>query len=467
MAIDVASKYRRALSMIGLMLKAAADDADSASIWITTVSGAPSDGDGAPNGSFALRKDGAAETTAYVKVSGAYVALGSASGAVLDVLFDANTILKADTDNTPVALTVAEDTIVGRLTAGSITALSVAQVRTLLDVLTAATLAATTNGNGASLIGIEDAGTLYAATTVEGALAEVRTEADTANARIVNRVDPMAVFGTWAVDGDGARTNGAGLVGATPVLTAVAAGQAKCDNGGVIGNLSAGPLAGYTSNYQLFPDAPADDDAFYVGQSVPFCEVAFNVGVAQSSTGGCFTWEYWNGAWSTLTLAWDGTSAAATDGSRSFERDGAISFVPPADWAQTGVNGVTVYWIRCRVSTVANIGVALGTMDATTPEVVTPGDGFLARLAGTIETIRLSDAAATLHTTADVKFILMNYTTGAHSGVLTFAQDQRTDYWSGLSLATANGDELGVVVTQEDGANEPTNVMLELGYVVA
>jgi len=35
-------------------------------------------------------------------------------------LFDANTILKADTDNAPEALTVAEQTVVGRLTGGNI-----------------------------------------------------------------------------------------------------------------------------------------------------------------------------------------------------------------------------------------------------------------------------------------------------------------------------------------------------------
>jgi len=46
--------------------------------------------------------------------------------------FDANTILKADSNNTPVALTIAEQRIVGRITAGVITALTAAQVNTLL-----------------------------------------------------------------------------------------------------------------------------------------------------------------------------------------------------------------------------------------------------------------------------------------------------------------------------------------------
>jgi len=39
---------------------------------------------------------------------------------VNDSLFDANTILKADSDDTPVALTIAEQEVVGRLTGGNI-----------------------------------------------------------------------------------------------------------------------------------------------------------------------------------------------------------------------------------------------------------------------------------------------------------------------------------------------------------
>lgn len=48
--------------------------------------------------------------------------------------FDANTILKADTDDTPIALTVPEDTLVGRLSGGQITALTISQINTLLNI---------------------------------------------------------------------------------------------------------------------------------------------------------------------------------------------------------------------------------------------------------------------------------------------------------------------------------------------
>lgn len=48
--------------------------------------------------------------------------------------FDANTILKADADNTPIKLAVEEQRILGRITGGTIAALTAAQVRTLCDV---------------------------------------------------------------------------------------------------------------------------------------------------------------------------------------------------------------------------------------------------------------------------------------------------------------------------------------------
>jgi len=60
-----------------------------------------------------------------------------ASDFVWDSLFDANTILKADSDNTPAALTVAEQRLVGRITSGVITALTAAQVNTLLGTFLA------------------------------------------------------------------------------------------------------------------------------------------------------------------------------------------------------------------------------------------------------------------------------------------------------------------------------------------
>ena len=54
--------------------------------------------------------------------------------AVMEGLFDANTILKADTDNTPAALTIEEQKLIGRITDGQIAGLTATQVRTLLNI---------------------------------------------------------------------------------------------------------------------------------------------------------------------------------------------------------------------------------------------------------------------------------------------------------------------------------------------
>jgi hypothetical protein len=58
----------------------------------------------------------------------------SLAGAVMKTDFDANTILKADADNTPITLTVAEDRIVGRISGGVIDDLTPTQVRSIINV---------------------------------------------------------------------------------------------------------------------------------------------------------------------------------------------------------------------------------------------------------------------------------------------------------------------------------------------
>ena len=59
---------------------------------------------------------------------------GEPADTVNKTLFDAQTLLRATADDTPTALTVAEQRLVGRITAGNIEALTVAQVLTMLNV---------------------------------------------------------------------------------------------------------------------------------------------------------------------------------------------------------------------------------------------------------------------------------------------------------------------------------------------
>jgi len=57
--------------------------------------------------------------------SAVYATIASLSSYVAKSLYDAHTILYATTDNTPAALTVSEQTVVGRATGGNITALAI------------------------------------------------------------------------------------------------------------------------------------------------------------------------------------------------------------------------------------------------------------------------------------------------------------------------------------------------------
>jgi len=75
-----------------------------------------------------------ASTDLVVNLNAAFLNGVESSGFVAVETFDANSILKADSDNTPIVQTVAEQRLVGRITAGSITDLTVAQVKTLLDL---------------------------------------------------------------------------------------------------------------------------------------------------------------------------------------------------------------------------------------------------------------------------------------------------------------------------------------------
>ena len=89
------------------------------------------------------------------------------SGAVLDSDYNSNTILAATADNTPAAVTVAEQTLVGRITSGNITALTAAQIRTLLNIENGADATDADNVNSAGAVMESDynANTILAATS--------------------------------------------------------------------------------------------------------------------------------------------------------------------------------------------------------------------------------------------------------------------------------------------------------------
>ena len=78
---------------------------------------------GAGTSGYFLKTQGASANPVWADIS---------STCVANSLFDAHTVLYATTDDTPAALTVGEQTVVGRITGGNIAALTVAQLQALV-----------------------------------------------------------------------------------------------------------------------------------------------------------------------------------------------------------------------------------------------------------------------------------------------------------------------------------------------
>ena len=291
----------------------------------------------------------------------------------------------------------------------------------------------------------------------------------------------MAAYGSWQLANDGAATNGGGIVGDVS-LNITAEPTVVYDHGTTtfVDLIDSSDLTGWTNDNQLSADAgneeagtdadgSTDGDAVYFGHTIPFCEISFDLNPVGVNAAKAWRWEYYNGTqWNIIPAAsfFDNTDLANQDGEQSFEQDGAVSFIPPSDWATVAITGsglpVTIFWIRARV--VAAQITTTPITNGVEPKIVTPLDGFTCPHGGTITGIRVIDGKpGTDRSDASLKFIFMNFTTGAHSGELTWVLAQRQDAFTGLTLAVNQDDELGVLVTGEDIRNkDPHEVLLEL-----
>jgi len=104
----------------GAVIGPASSTAGYFAIWNGTTGKLLQDGGGAPG------------TMAYETATNYLTTAAAATTYVAQALFDAQTIIAAVTDDTPAAVTVAEQTIVGRITSGNIAALTAAQVMGVL-----------------------------------------------------------------------------------------------------------------------------------------------------------------------------------------------------------------------------------------------------------------------------------------------------------------------------------------------
>ena len=268
----------------------------------------------------------------------------------------------------------------------------------------------------------------------------------------------LAIPTTLAVRG-GSASDGV-LVGS---LTPAAVDYALLDDGGAYTDEATDINDAGASDVGLFPATETIDDGFLFGCDNKFCGVKVTVGTAGvvgGTAAATLTWEYYNGTvWGTIEASsFLDDSASFTAGTSTY----FITFVPPADWAASTIDSQEAYWLR------ANVDVA----DITTTPLATQawllelgaacGTGVRMPMAGTINAAQCHATVAS-GSTADTVFLLVNVTQGTFDTV-TWTKEVVADRDATVSLAVAAGDEVALMLLQEDGSTEfgGSSVILEL-----
>ncbi len=276
---------------------------------------------------------------------------------------------------------------------------------------------------------------------------------------------PLAFPGSWDATGD---AKGGALAGLDETLDLTATEQGASlvkvyDHGTTtFANKAEGGMTGWTGSDQLTADAGNEqiNDAVYFG-GLTLGQLWLDIDTVATYDNDAFVWEYWNGTtWATLTIIYDATDTDDQDGDRPFQGDGVVVFAPPTNWAKCAVAGTTNWWIRARVTAAA---ITQTPVMSSSHYVCTPAAGPTMPFACTITAVRLADSSATAHTTADVKFVLLNTTKGTYSNEMTFAMDRRTQRFAlSTTIDCDAGDAMAVLVTQDDNGADPSDVVLEL-----
>lgn len=119
------------------------------------------------------------------------------------------------------------------------------------------------------------------------------------------------------------------------------------------GTYSANLIA--STSFEYFPNPAGDEDILYIGSTAGrFRDVVFHIGTHRTGTA-TLVWEFWSGAaWTAFV-----ESSEFTDTTNKFTQPGGsvtthafyVKIVVSTGWATTSINGVTAYWIRCRINT--------------------------------------------------------------------------------------------------------------------
>ena len=268
----------------------------------------------------------------------------------------------------------------------------------------------------------------------------------------------LAIPATLANRG-GSNSDGV-LVG---LLTPQAIDYAVADDGGAFTNETTAANNATDNDVTLLPATEDVNDAYYFGQAGKFCGIKLDMGTQGVSGGGgaaAITWEYYNGAtWATLeTSQFVDDSAGFTAGTDTY----FITFTPPSDWAQVAVDpgglNLTAYWVRARCAVADYTTVPLGKQVWILE--LNAGEGVRMPFAGTISAIQ-AHATTNSATNNDSVFLVINLTQGTFD-TFVWTKGDPMDRDTTVSLAVAAGDEIAVMMVQEDGTTEYASASLIL-----
>lgn len=224
---------------------------------------------------------------------------------------------------------------------------------------------------------------------------------------------------------------------------------------------TSGTGAGYTANYQLFPDADAIGDAVYFGAASKFGAMNMNMSATvQTYTGDALTWEYYNGSgWVSFT-PYDDTDGTAQDGKRSFGSDGFIILAVGDDWALTTIDSQSAYWIRARVTTAVVNQIGLTDSQEHLVTSLTNG-GTIVNTFGKVGRgmFRFETVSGANN---DTKLILVNMSTGQSSAEKTLTKAVADNDVANFDLRVNRGDSIAFFATQEDETTEFAGGLCEL-----
>ena len=214
-------------------------------------------------------------------------------------------------------------------------------------------------------------------------------------------------------------------------------------------------------------------DCIYIGEDAKFGRWRLKYDTAGVYSG-TIVWEYWNGAWVTLTVTDPTSGFTAAAGTYN------ITWTAPGDWATTAVDGVTKYWIRARCSAITSVTTAPlgsqgweGTSAGTADGASVTGEDLFANVytLGTIESapapqIYIFQAGERIAEWSnltnwdrgqiDVLIKVMEAGVEIAAGVITVFARQSGDLYDNYEIDLTTGGRNAVPLGTSDDLNEDT-----------